>query len=742
MPALATRASWSASAYGLGLATASGVTYTWIFDKIDGGSFTVPTGVTSMTIEGIGPGAPGKTGSLYGGPGGGGGAYAKSVITVTPGNTAYLNVGSSSAGTYSWFNKSSNASPITSSGGVLAKAGLTVTTTTGGAGGASGSCVGQTTFSGGQGGSITSTGVGESGGGGGAGGPNGAGKTGGSSTVTYTAGAGGGAGGTSSTNGDNGSATVGATGGLGPSGTAGGVPGTLSTPGQTGYNGAGGGAPFSSYTTGASHGGAGSNFDLWGAGNGPSGGSGAGSFSFSSTSKTPGFGGGGGGAYLSSTGGNGVIAVTFTVAAVSPNFLLGVGPSNNGTTCVAGVDGSGNLYLTGAVLINGIGAVLIMKTDPTGKVLWQRTLNSSLNIASYGPSTCDASFNVYVAGFYVNGSQYTGFLAKYNSTGVLQWQRTWRDTGNINVGGVDSIAIDSSGNIWVGGTSQTGTRFYLVKYNASGTYQNAYYRTATGSNNGAFSIQIVADPAGYLYIETIELRTFSCGCCGCVTYFASYLGKYGLTLTAQWGQTNPSNGTPAYNAGVAVDGSSNVYWGFVETGNGYLSINKFNSAGTAQWSRTIQTGNAWNMGAFYAANLTVDGSGRTTLIASSLYGPTMFNLSAAGAVSYSATLAMNSSTGALNLFTNAKYVSPTVYFGNASSYGPGSLSPDVMAVPSAGLTAGTYGPLTVTNVTPTTTTAGYYSSWTPAAWTGWTATDAAGSLTDAAGAYTTIIGYL
>lgn len=61
-------------------------------------TFTVPPGVTSITVECEGAGAGGGTGAaITTGGGGGGGAYASSVLAVTPGNTHAVVVGAAGA---------------------------------------------------------------------------------------------------------------------------------------------------------------------------------------------------------------------------------------------------------------------------------------------------------------------------------------------------------------------------------------------------------------------------------------------------------------------------------------------------------------------------------------------------------------------------------------------------------------------------------------------------------------------
>jgi subtilisin-like proprotein convertase family protein len=115
------------------------------------GSYTVPAGVTQITVECWGGGGRGGTrqGSNGAAAGGGGGAYARSVLTVTPGQvfTVTVGAGSNNGGTPggdSWFGTAST---------VMAKGGGSVANniTTGASGGSAASSVGTITYSGGNG---------------------------------------------------------------------------------------------------------------------------------------------------------------------------------------------------------------------------------------------------------------------------------------------------------------------------------------------------------------------------------------------------------------------------------------------------------------------------------------------------------------------------------------------------------------------------------------------------------------
>ena len=98
----------------------------------------------------------------------------------------------------------------------------------------------------------------------------------------------------------------------------------------------------------------------------------------------------------------------------------------------------------------------------------------------------DASGNIFVAGIcnYSSGSaNYVQVVAKYNSSAALQWQRRL----STHLGRNNGCALDSSGNIYTVGYSgqvhsgRTDAECVLAKYNTSGTiqWQRAFGHTGT-----------------------------------------------------------------------------------------------------------------------------------------------------------------------------------------------------------------------------------------------------------------------
>lgn len=161
----------------------------------------VPAGVTSVVVEAWGFGGTGDdTNPTL--RGGGGGSYAKSTITVTPGSLVDYNVGSFQGGDYSWFVSDPTfdpSSPCYAYGGFQGSSG--------GFGG--NDCFGDVTALGGDGGSAGTTGGGGGGAAGsvlgnGAAGSNGSGSTGGAGGIGAGGAGSGGAGGNNGLAGVNG----------------------------------------------------------------------------------------------------------------------------------------------------------------------------------------------------------------------------------------------------------------------------------------------------------------------------------------------------------------------------------------------------------------------------------------------------------------------------------------------------------------------------------------------------------
>jgi len=137
-------------------------------------------------------------------------------------------------------------------------------------------------------------------------------------------------------------------------------------------------------------------------------------------------------------------------------------------------DSSGNLFITGDT--NSYGAAnqdaFLLKYDSSGNLEWNKTWGGSNGDHGLGIAV-DASGNVFITGYtssYGAGNQ-DAFLLKYDSSGNLEWNKTWGGSlGDFGRG----VAVDSSGNIFITGDTNRGTAgpdVFLLKYDSSGNFQ-------------------------------------------------------------------------------------------------------------------------------------------------------------------------------------------------------------------------------------------------------------------------------
>jgi uncharacterized delta-60 repeat protein len=206
----------------------------------------------------------------------------------------------------------------------------------------------------------------------------------------------------------------------------------------------------------------------------------------------------------------------------------------------------------------------------------------------------DASGNVYITGQTQTGTEYDSILAKYTSTGTLVWQVKLAAASNAEQG--YCIAVDSSSNVYIGGTGATSTgAALLVKYDTNGNvvWQQKYETTGTCSIFG-----IAVDSSGNVY-TTGSIYAVSIG----VSY-AGFVCKYNSSGTIQWQQIlyYNVNANEVHFRGIALDSLSNVYVAG-EVNNDFLTA-KLNSSGVVQWKRSININTQDNF-----RGITVDSAG-------------------------------------------------------------------------------------------------------------------------------------
>jgi Beta-propeller repeat len=170
------------------------------------------------------------------------------------------------------------------------------------------------------------------------------------------------------------------------------------------------------------------------------------------------------------------------------------------------VDGSGSVYVTGGTAGSTTGGdYLTLKYDSSGQQQWASTYSSAGSNLDEGRSIgLDGSGNVYVTGvlaFSEGGSSDNWGTIKYDSAGAEQWVRIYDGPAHV-ADEAFSIAVDVTGNSYAVGYSHgltSGSDLTSIKYDTDGVEQwvQAYDGPSHGTDSG---FDITLDGQGNVYV--------------------------------------------------------------------------------------------------------------------------------------------------------------------------------------------------------------------------------------------------
>jgi uncharacterized delta-60 repeat protein len=248
------------------------------------------------------------------------------------------------------------------------------------------------------------------------------------------------------------------------------------------------------------------------------------------------------------------------------------------------IDSADNIIVCGYTRSDGAGFhdVLVAKYNSSGVLQWDRTLGGTSVDVGYSVAA-DSADNIIVCGY--TGSDGAGnydiLVAKYNSSGVLQWDRT---LGGSSADFGFSVAIDSADNIIVCGyTGSDGAGSYdmlVAKYNSSGVLQ---WDKTLGGTSGDYGYSVAIDSAN---------NVIACGMTASDGAGSSDLlvAKYNSSGVLIWDKTIGGAGTD-YGRSVAVDSADNIIvCGYTDSegaGANDMLVAKYNSSGVLLWAKTL-----------------------------------------------------------------------------------------------------------------------------------------------------------
>jgi hypothetical protein len=300
--------------------------------------------------------------------------------------------------------------------------------------------------------------------------------------------------------------------------------------------------------------------------------------------------------------------VTFTASGPSDMFLVKYDAdgtivwaqqvSDTGTYSAAfqaiTVDTDGNLYATGwydwiitfgAVPLSSVGKqdAFLVKYDPTGNVLWARSVGSPLSDGASAVAVSPDGNSVYFAGSFVNTgvfdtTRFTSrgnsdiFLVKYDRDGVFQYAK--RAGGLYNDDGV-VLAAASDGSFYLGGYyvgnatfgetitpigSAVTTDIFIQKFNQYGQY-DWIKKAGSGTRDDILTGLVLSPDEQSIYItggfqETAVFDTVSLTSSGSYDMF---LAKYSTSDgQVQWA-VKASGTTYDLGHGLAVSVNETIF---------------------------------------------------------------------------------------------------------------------------------------------------------------------------------------
>jgi outer membrane protein assembly factor BamB len=401
-----------------------------------------------------------------------------------------------------------------------------------------------------------------------------------------------------------------------------------------------------------------------------------------------------------------------STSAFTRQWTRQVGAAGATTTALGfAIDPNANVYMAGTTNTaidgntqSGYQDYYLTKYDSSGTHLWTKQGGLALKTTNAAGVATDLSGNIYVAGSTnggLDGNSLMGtidfFVTKYSSGGTRQWTKQLGVLSKTTK--ASSVAVDSSGNVYVAGYTNGGLDgnslmgaqdFFVTKYDTSGT--KLWTKQLGATSTTTFSSGVAMDASGNVYISGYTNGGLDGN--SITGTEDAFITKYDSTGTKQWTRQLGATTRGTYADGITVDSSGNIFLagntngnlgGNTLTGNQDSFIAKYDSTGNRQWIRQLGVISQSTT----ANGITVDSSGNayiTGVTGGALDGQTLFGISDIFFTKYDSSglrqwTIQNGTTGA-NVVGNFIAIdsSSHIYVGGTTDHG-------IDGIPALGLTA-------------------------------------------------------
>jgi hypothetical protein len=250
------------------------------------------------------------------------------------------------------------------------------------------------------------------------------------------------------------------------------------------------------------------------------------------------------------------------------------------------VDSSGNSYIVSAYNNASVAREpgYIVKFNSSGVIQWQRQISdtsvANTTLGNYGVALDSTFANVATIGpSSVSPSGNSNFFvtSRATSTGAVTWQKTLgtKVASGASFDQMYGAGIDSSGNIYTvsSGSEVSGTQNTIVaKWSSAGTLLAQVRLNGTlAPGQAALQGAPAVDASGNVHIVVYDVNRSTIN-----------LVKLNSSLVLQWQVYNAS--VSADFRACCVDSLGNVYTVGYGGSAGVVNVTKFNSSGTPQWT--------------------------------------------------------------------------------------------------------------------------------------------------------------